>query len=112
MYETTLTTLSRPSAFAWTVPKISGGSYYIGASEWIGLTYNIVNVLEYAGYAYNFSYSLPVVGEVVTAARYNDIRAAIQTVPGYGYYIPQVSSGDTITAYQMNILVSELNAIP
>lgn len=110
--ETTMLTLSRPAAFAWTVPKVSGAQFYVGASEWVGLIANILNVLEYAGYSYSFTQTLPQAGEILTAARYNDLRAAIQTVPGYGYYIPQVSPGQIVTAYQLNLLVSELNAIP
>ena len=110
--ETTLTTGGRPSAFSWTVPKTAGGQYYVGATEWMSLINNIMNVLEYAGYTYSFTQSLPQTGEILTAARYNDLRAAIQSVPGYGYYIPQVSSGQIVTAQQLNLLVSELNAIP
>lgn len=111
-YAVTMTTLSRPKAFSWTVPKISGGQYYVGATEWAGLAANIINVLEYAGYSYTFKTQLPSPGDILTAARYNDLRAAIQSVPGYGYYIPQVASGQIVTAQQLNLLVSELNAIP
>ena len=94
------------------MPKTAGGQYYVGATEWFSLINNIMNVLEYAGYEYSFTQSLPQTGEILTAARYNDLRAAIQSVPGYGYYIPQVSSGQIVTAQQLNLLVSELNAIP
>lgn len=108
----TMTTLSRPAAFAWTVPKVAGGQYYVGASEWVGLVANILNVLEYAGYSYTFKTQLPSPGDLLTAERYNDLRAAVQSVPGYGYYIPQVARGQVVTAQQLNLLVSELNAIP
>lgn len=110
--ETSITTKSRPSAFSWTVPKTTGEQYYIGATEWALLLNNVVNVLEYTGYTYTFSQELPSVGELVTADRYNDIRAAIQSIPGYGAYIPLVAAGDIVTAYQLNVLVSELNAVP
>jgi len=43
---------------------------------------------------------------------YRQARTAIQAIDGYGTYIPYVYSGDEITAYMMNILVSELNSIP
>lgn len=110
--QTTMTTLSRPAYFSWTVPKVQGEPFYLGASEWAGLINSIMNVLEYAGYIYSFTQTFPAAGELLTAARYNDLRAAIQTVPGYGYYVPQVSSGQIVTAQQLNLLVSELNAIP
>ena len=37
---------------------------------------------------------------------------AIQGISGYGAYIPTVSARDNITAYCLNQIVSELNAIP
>lgn len=110
---TTFSTPTRPAYFAWTVPKVSGAQFYVGAAEWSALMTNINEVTAYAIGSYpSWSYSAPSSGEILTAARYNDLRAAIQTVPGYGYYIPQVSSGQIVTAQQLNLLVSELNAIP
>lgn len=110
---TQIDTLSRPALFAWDTPKVAGAKYYIGAAEWDRLMYNIAEVHYHAtGTYYSFSQSVPLVGEVVTAARYNDCRAAIRSVPGYGTYIPQVASGEIVTAYQLNVLVGELNAIP
>lgn len=110
---TTVTTLSRPAYFSWTVPKVKGEQFYVGADEWKQLMLNVITVVSYAtGVTPTLYYGNPIAGEVLMAARYNELRAAIQTVPGYGYYIPQVSRGQTVTASHMNVLVSELNAIP
>lgn len=102
----------RPSAFSWYVPKVIGGQYYVGASEWGALMDNISSVLTYKGVYYPYTYGKPNVGDTLTAARYNDLRAAIQSVYGYGVYIPLVQKGEAVTAYALNVLVSELNAIP
>ncbi len=110
---TVVSTLSRPAYFAWSVPKTQGGQYYIGADEWYDLMANIQLVHKHAtGSYYTWNQTVPEAGEIITAARYNDCRAAIRSVPGYGTYIPQVASGEIVTAYQLNALVGELNAIP
>lgn len=110
----TLYTWGRPDYFAWTVPKTAGGQYYVGSSEWDALLQNASTVVYYATgkVYYPAQTSPPGVGTLFTAARYNEVGDMVRTVPGYGYYIPQVSSGDIVTASQMNMLASELNAIP
>ncbi len=105
-------TMGKPLPFAWTYEKKAGEPYFVGADEWVKLTNKISSVLAYKGYSYTFTQDRPFSGDILTAARYNDLRAAIQSVPGYGYYIPQVTSGQIVTAQQLNLLVSELNAIP
>ena len=110
----TFITGARPAYFAWSVPKTSGGKYYVGVDEWYSLMQNVSDVIYYKnGVTYNFQYpSTPEYMGIFTAARYNDLRAAIRSVAGYGYYIPEVAPGQTVTAYQLNIMVEELNAIP
>lgn len=101
----------RPNDFSWTYPKVSGQPFLLMATEWNNFTLRINDFREYCGYS-TYSFTTAYKGNTFTAAMYNQARKAIQGISGYGAYIPTVSSGDTITAYQMNILVDELNAIP
>ena len=101
----------RPSNFSWTYTKTSGGNFNLTASEWNSFTSRINEFRDYcdlSSYSFTTAYS----GNSFTAAMYRQARTAIQAIDGYGTYIPYVSSGDEITAYMMNVLVSELNAIP
>lgn len=102
---------TRPSNFSWTYAKNSGGNFNLTASEWNSFTSRINEFRDYydlSSYSFTTAYS----GNSFTAAMYRQARTAIQAIDGYGTYIPYVYSGDEITAYMMNILVSELNAIP
>lgn len=100
----------RPTLFEWTYGKNKDGNFNLTASEWNRLTEKINEMREFLGIS-NYSFTKAVKGESFTATMYNEARKAIQGM-GYdaGYYIPTVSKGDTITAYTMNILVSELNS--
>ncbi len=101
----------RPSNFSWTYSKVKGGAFNLTAAEWNALTKRINEFRTYkqlSNYSFNTAYS----GNNYMAYMYNQARLAIQGISGYGTYIPTVSSGDTITAAMMNVLVSELNAIP
>lgn len=101
----------RPSNFSWTYSKTSGGSFNLTASEWNSFTSRINEFRDYcdlSSYSFTTAYS----GNSFTAAMYRQARTAIQAIDGYGTYIPYVYAGDEITAYMMNVLVSELNAIP
>jgi hypothetical protein len=96
--------------FSWTYPKISGQPFNLTANEWNSFTSKINDFRNYKGLS-NYSFTAAVSGNPFTAAMYNQARLAIQGISGYGGYIPTVSSGQQITAYMLNILVSELNAI-
>lgn len=107
----TANTQTRPAKFYWTTSKVSGGTFNLTATEWNGLCENINLVRAYKGLtAYSFTTAYP--GEPFSASMYNQAVYAIQDVPGYGSYLYIVNPKQTITAYCMNILVSELNAIP
>ena len=101
----------RPDNFSWTYAKTQNGNFNLTATEWNNFTSRINEFREYCGltaYTFTKAYS----GNDFKAAMYNQARSAIRAISGYGSYIPLVSSGDDITAYLMNIIVSELNAIP
>lgn len=68
-------------------------------------------IRTYKNYS-TYNFKTVYAGETVTAALYNEARTAIQDISGYGAYIPTVSARDKITAYCLNQIVSELNAIP
>lgn len=102
---------SRPTNFSWTYAKTQGQAFNLTAAEWNSFTSKINEFRRYKGLSdYSFTYAYK--GNTFTAAMYNQARRAIQAVDGYGTYIPTVSAGDNITAYAMNVLVSELNSIP
>ena len=81
------------------------------ASEWNGLRANISLVLAYKGQT-QYAYQSVNTGEKFTADHYNAAVTAIQSVNGYGTSLSDVASGKPITAACLNLLVSELNAIP
>lgn len=111
----------RPAKFTWadgTIYKNQGQTFDITASEWNILTQNINDMRVYWGNnQYTFT-TRAVKGNPFYAYMYNDARTAIQTMKvdgvaySYGTYIPQVYSGQTITADCINALVEELNIIP
>ena len=90
---------------------MQGQSFKLTAAEWNSLTRNINMIRTYKNYS-TYSFTTVYAGDTVTAAIYNEARKAIQGISGYGAYIPTVYSLDNITAYALNTLVSELNAIP
>lgn len=106
-----ITTPSRPDYFSWDTQKVQGQSFKLTAAEWNSLTRNINMIRTYKNYD-TYSFTTVYAGDTVTAAIYNEARKAIQGISGYGSYIPTVYSLDNITAYALNTLVSELNAIP
>lgn len=103
--------VTRPNNFSWTYSKVQGGTFNLTATEWNNLAKRINEFRAYKGLS-NYSFNTAYSGNNYTAYMYNQARLAIQGISGYGTYIPTVSSGDTVTAYAMNILVSELNSIP
>lgn len=102
---------TRPENFSWWYPKTSGGTFNLTADEWNRFTGRINEFRDYRSIP-KYSFTMAVTGNTFTASIYNEVREAIQAIAGYGTYIPLVSAGDEITADMMNILVTELNAIP
>lgn len=102
---------TRPAKFYWTYSKAQGGSFNLTATEWNNLCANINSVRAYKGLT-AYSFTTAYTGNIFYAYMYNQAVEAIQGVDGYGSYLSAVTSKSTITAYHMNILVSELNAIP
>lgn len=105
-------TQTRPAKFSWTKSKVSGSAFNLTADEWNGLCNNINAVRQYKGLQTYPFFPTAYPGNVFYAEMYNQAVYAIQEISGYGTYLSTMSSGNTITAYCMNILVSELNAIP
>ena len=108
--EPIIVTPTRPDYFYWTYPKTSGQPFKLTATEWNGLTSNINAVREYCGYL-QYGFTTAYRGNQLTAAMYNQAVNAIKGISGYGYYLSTVNKGDPVTAYHLNILVSELNAV-
>lgn len=106
-----ITTPKRPDYFSWDTQKVQGQSFKLTAAEWNSLTRNINMIRTYKNYD-TYSFTTVLTGDTVTAAIYNEARKAIQGISGYGAYIPTVAARDEITAYCLNQIVSELNAIP
>lgn len=107
----------RPSNFSWTYAKVQGGTFNLTATEWNNFTSRINAFRNYWDDAHgtslsDYSFTRAYSGNNFTAAMYNQARIAIQAMSGYGTYIPTVTKGQQITAYMMNVLVSELNSIP
>lgn len=101
----------RPDDFSWTYPKVAGGDFNLTAREWNDYTERINEFRVYRGLdEYDFTRAYR--GDDFTADMYNEARSAIRGISGYGSYIPKVEPGWTIYAETMDLLVSELNAIP
>ena len=102
---------NRPNNFSWTNPKVQGGNFNLTATEWNNFAERVNEFREYQNLQrFNFTPAIP--NNQFTANMYNQVRVAIQEINGYGAFIPTVSSGGQISAYMLNIIVSELNAIP
>lgn len=102
---------ARPAKFYWTYPKTQGGAFNLKAAEWNGLLSNINLVRAYKGLS-TYPFTFVSTGNTFTAGHYNAAVAAIKDVSGYGGWLNYVNTGQTVTAQMMNVLVSELNAIP
>jgi hypothetical protein len=109
---------TRPATFSWVNgKKMKYANFSLTAAEWISLQTNINQVRVYKG---KLALTVDTVqpGNNITAAKYNSLRTAIQDMPGWGTYIPEVDIGDDITGYldadnvgNINVIVDELNAI-
>lgn len=102
---------SRPANFYWTNSKTQGGTFNLTAKEWNALTKRINEFRAYRNLS-NYSFDTAYTGYEFTADMYNQARLALQGIPGFGIYIPTVSSGGNVTAYALNMFVSEIEAIP
>lgn len=107
----------RPAYFNWdynpttgTTSKIQGQPFDLKATEWNRLTDNINSVRQYKGYSY-YWFTTALQGSQFTAAFYNEAVNAINDMLPFFNQLSTVSSGDTITAYLMNIIVTRLNGI-
>lgn len=100
----------RPENFTWLYPKTAGEKFNLTAEEWGLFTDRVNEFLKYLGRTEK-SFTKALTGDVLYAGLYNEAGGAIKEGGEYGLYIPEVISGQTVTAYQMNILVNELNAI-
>jgi uncharacterized repeat protein (TIGR02543 family) len=104
---------SRPDKFSWTNAKIPNQTFNLTADEWNGLCENINLVRAHASKTLgNYSFTTAVPDKPFYADMYNEAVEAIQAVSDYGAYLSKVSPKDPITAQKLNLLVSELNAIP
>lgn len=101
----------RPEDFEWTYEKVSGGSFNLTADEWNALTARINEFRLYKKLP-EYEFSVAEKNKPFTAQMYNQVREAIQEISGYGTLIPEVEQKQEITAYMLNVVVSELNAIP
>lgn len=101
----------RPDYFEWDTAKVKGEPFNLTASEWNGLRTNINLVLKYKGQSV-YAFQTVNTGETFTADHYNSAVMAIQSVSGYGENLSDVVSRERITASCLNLLVSEVNAIP
>ena len=107
----------RPAYFSWdynpttgTSDKIQGQPFDLKATEWNNFTANINAVRQYKNYSY-YWFTQAQQGVRFTAAYFNEAVDAINAMLPQFNQLPRVSSGDTITAYLMNIIVSRLNSI-
>lgn len=101
----------RPENFEWTYEKVSGGSFNLTADEWNALTARINEFRLYKKLP-EYEFSVAEKNKPFTAQMYNQVREAIQEIAGYGTLIPEVEQKQKITEYMLNVVVSELNAIP
>lgn len=102
-----------PSGFSWTYEKVQGQPFNLTAQEWNTCTAWINTVRgRQTTPLVAYPFTTAVKDQPFTAAMYEEARLAIQAIAGYGGYIPEVKRDDPITAYALNILVSELGVIP
>lgn len=114
---TVISETQRPKNFYWTFPKEQGADFVLTKNEWNSFTSSINEFRNYWNEKHktdlsDYDFTLAVKGADFTATMYRQARSAIQEMSGYGSNIPYVEKGDPVTAYSLNILISELNAIP
>jgi hypothetical protein len=109
-YNVTLTySFIRPSNFAWTYSKVSGGNFNITASEWNGLLSKINDFREYKNVSRTSWGYLAGSGQTFTAAAFNEARNAMAIMTAS---VPAtVSAGNIIYASAINQLRDALNSV-
>lgn len=105
---------ARPLNFSWTYPKVSGGNFVVGASEWNSFTSRINAFRVYKGMG-NYPIDAVVSGGNFSAVVFNAARNALNALSAYftgGNTIPgTVISGSDIYASYFNNMVSAMNSI-
>ncbi|MBR5157829.1 MAG: hypothetical protein IKW59_08695 [Clostridia bacterium] len=103
----------RPDNYYWSYEKRQNEEIKLTASEWNGLTSRINEFRQYTsnGSLGNYNFDTAIDGNDFTAVMYNQCREAMQDME-YGSYIPYVYKSEDVTAYMINVLISELNVIP
>ena len=100
----------RPENFYWTYKKVQNEDFNLTADEWNAFTEKVNEFRRYLGLT-DRSFSKAAAGEPFYADMYNSAGEAIRESGDYGTYIPEVIPNQKITAYMLNALESELNAI-
>lgn len=109
-YTTAQTKKSRPSNFSWTYSKTSGNTFNLYASEWNSLQSKVNEFRQYKGLA-NYSFTSASSGGIFYAYMFNQVRNAINEIPGKSTSPPSTqSSGNDIYASYLNGLVDSLNS--
>ena len=105
---TTLSDGSRPSNFAWTTEKTSGGNFNLAAAEWNSFTSKINEFRTYKELSL-VSFTSAVAGNNFTASMFNQAISALSGMTGS---LPATqSSGNAIYASYLNNMVSAMNSI-
>lgn len=105
---------ARPSDFAWTNSKSSGGTFNLTATEWNAFTAKVNGFRTYKGLS-SSSFTSVSSGDTFTATIFNQSVTALGGLSSYftgGKTITSSKSqGDTINAAYLNDFVSALNSI-
>jgi hypothetical protein len=111
---TTTTPAVRPSNFAWSTSKVSGGNFNLTATEWQALLDKIQQFRAWKGMsAYSWTYNnFFSSGFSFTANMFNEVRTAIASMSPPTSPPSSVSSGQDVLASYLNGLRDSLNSIP
>lgn len=95
--------------FSWTNAKSSGGSFNLTAAEWNALTSNINGVRAANGYG-SYGFTTAYSGDNFQAFYFNQAVNAITPMSPSILPPSTVTSGDTIYASSLNLLVASINS--
>ncbi len=101
---------TRPSNFAWSYAKTSGGDFNVHATEWNGLTSRINDFRAYKSVG-TIGFTSAVIGNNFTASIFNESRNGISGMSPPTPPPSTHSSGEDVYADYLNGLVSALNSI-
>ena len=107
----TLTTVQRPSFFAWTYPKISGANFYLHHTEWNALLTNINEVRAYKGLSTVSFNTASTDQEFSATLHYNPARSAIAAMSPPTPLPASKQRLDDVAASLLNGLRDSLNSI-